>query len=1083
MNRLSRLEVAAVVLLFALSLALRLTGLNVFVANDEIRWTCRSIEFREALRERDWAGTFRVGHPGVVTTWLGAIFIPPDQSRAEAACRASNRGAELDKIEATQETGAHPLSMLGQLLFAGRVGVALFTWACIVLAFWLVRFLWGTKVAIFSLALVALDPFYLALSRVLHIDAVLTSLMTLSLLSVLASFRGSGARVRQLGLLLLSGAAGGLAMVAKSPAIFLVPFSALVIAIDALRAGKLREVWGHAARDFLLWCLAAGVVYVAFWPAMWVAPVSTVQEVLRTAVGYAEEGHDPGSYFLGSPVDEPGWGFYPVVLLFRLSPITSIGLLIGLIWLAGRGKRFVPRFDTFVLLLYSLLFGLLMSLGAKKLDRYLLPIFPSLAIVAAVGLLWATQNASNVPARVSHFPRQYASWFVILLLQLVLVLPHYPHYLTYYNPLVGGLRRAQGVLKVGWGEGYEQAAAYLNSKPDAEHLQVVAPNFAAFAPLFSGEGRPMGDYSASQTDYVLFYIAQVQRRHDDLLLEAYYDNPDAQPEHTVTLHGVDYVWIYPNTAYLEPLRYLEDRGQPEEDLLLINRDSALSKHYRGTLQVREFSSASSPQEVAALLDNLPSDCKRIWYPRYSGMDPATVLQLLQNRALLVEQRGFTSGELRLYKPIDGRTVSCTLDIRFGDLRLLGYRTTDPSPAWGRDGGVLLQWETNRSLEEDYTAFAHLYDSHDRRIAQEDRLILSRNLLPTSHWQPGSSGITLHHLSIPAGTPPGRYDLQVGVYLLETGERLPLINAAGQQSSTSAHLELEVGLSNPMPDAGDLVIGQRLERELAAGVKLLGSDLEHRGVPAGERVSFTLFWQAMDAPGRDYGVRLGLVDDAGNTLEQRDVPVVSTDYGTSQWRPGEIIREQYYLPTAESVATGEVMLTLNLLDHHGAPVLEQPVKVAEVWVQSRAPSFQVPPHIDSLRRFRLGDEVSLLGYELDPEQARPGDILEVTLYWRAEAEMERSHQVFVHLYDQDENIVGQRDRVPGLGIRPTTSWEQGEVIADRYDVEVSADLAPGTYPVAVGMYEVGSGERKPAFGPSGERLAQDRIMLGALSIGH
>lgn len=24
----------------------------------------------------DWAGTFRVGHPGVLTTWLGTVFIP-----------------------------------------------------------------------------------------------------------------------------------------------------------------------------------------------------------------------------------------------------------------------------------------------------------------------------------------------------------------------------------------------------------------------------------------------------------------------------------------------------------------------------------------------------------------------------------------------------------------------------------------------------------------------------------------------------------------------------------------------------------------------------------------------------------------------------------------------------------------------------------------------------------------------------------------------------------------------------------------------------------------------------------------------
>jgi len=76
MSRASRLEAVAVVLVVAVSLGLRLASLNASIASDELKQTCPSAGFRGALMRGDWAGTFRVGHPGVLTTWLGTVFIP-----------------------------------------------------------------------------------------------------------------------------------------------------------------------------------------------------------------------------------------------------------------------------------------------------------------------------------------------------------------------------------------------------------------------------------------------------------------------------------------------------------------------------------------------------------------------------------------------------------------------------------------------------------------------------------------------------------------------------------------------------------------------------------------------------------------------------------------------------------------------------------------------------------------------------------------------------------------------------------------------------------------------------------------------
>ena len=48
-----------------------------------------------------------------------------------------------------------------------------------------------------------------------------------------------------------------------------------------------------------------------------------------------------------------------------------------------------------------------------------------------------------------------------------------PYALAYYNPLVGGGPAASRVLLVGWGEGLDQVAAYLNAQPSSER-QLIA---------------------------------------------------------------------------------------------------------------------------------------------------------------------------------------------------------------------------------------------------------------------------------------------------------------------------------------------------------------------------------------------------------------------------------------------------------------------------------------------------------------------------------------------------------------------------------------------------------------------------------
>jgi hypothetical protein len=117
--------------------------------------------------------------------------------------------------------------------------------------------------------------------------------------------------------------------------------------------------------------------------------------------------------------------------------------------------------------------------------------------------------------------------------------------LTYYNPLLGGYARAARQVPVGWGEGLEQAAAWINARPDASKLLVsswygdmVRPYLKASLSDFSSNGK---DQLAA--DYVIFYINQSQRQKPNPSTFNYF--AQQEPVFQVDYRGTPYVWVYP----------------------------------------------------------------------------------------------------------------------------------------------------------------------------------------------------------------------------------------------------------------------------------------------------------------------------------------------------------------------------------------------------------------------------------------------------------------------------------------------------------------------------------------------------------
>ena len=118
---------------------------------------------------------------------------------------------------------------------------------------------------------------------------------------------------------------------------------------------------------------------------------------------------------------------------------------------------------------------------------------------------------------------------------------------------------------------------------------------------------------------------------------------------------------------------------------------------------------------------------------------------------------------------------------------------------------------------------------------------------------------------------------------------------------------------------------------------------------------------------------------------------------------------------------------------------------------------VEPRIANPLHANLGDAdsgglIALEGYDLRYDTPiRPGDVLALTLYWRALRPIDESYKVFNQSFYGDGVMVAQQDGFPVCGARGTWLWDPGELIVDRHLITVNEDAPDGLYPLYTGLY--------------------------------
>jgi hypothetical protein len=257
------------------------------------------------------------------------------------------------------------------------------------------------------------------------------------------------------------------------------------------------------------------------------------------------------------------------------------------------------------------------------------------------------------------------------------------------------------------------------------------------------------------------------------------------------------------------------------------------------------------------------------------------------------------GKYELYEPAP---LQHEQRAEFGaDLALVGW-SLDPASTVQPGDTVRLSvvWQAQRALEADYTAFAHLVDESGQGWAGDDHPPYG-GLYPTSAWGAGEMVRDTFSLTLPADTPPGLYDVQVGWYQPATQSRLPV---AGGDSVRIAVLPVD-WVAPPVAgwQAAPATFGQIIQ--------LQGFGLE----AADQALQLTLRWQPVTYLDRDYNIFVHLVAPVGGrqAIAQGDAPPLDGRWPTSLWLPGVPLNDPHTVPLPPDLASGVYELWIGLYD--------------------------------------------------------------------------------------------------------------------------------------------------------------------------
>lgn len=251
----------------------------------------------------------------------------------------------------------------------------------------------------------------------------------------------------------------------------------------------------------------------------------------------------------------------------------------------------------------------------------------------------------------------------------------------------------------------------------------------------------------------------------------------------------------------------------------------------------------------------------------------------------------------------------------------------------------------------------------------------------------------------------------------------------------------------------------LRVDYAGGVSLHGFDLSRASVPSGEALDVALYVSVREHTERRFQPTFKLEDENGTVWSSPEewVPRWHRDPPrTPLWPPAPESYAQWARQVSVLPGTppGRYRLWLtvfdldtlqpdSVLDEAGNRIAPR-ILLGEVEVtRPTAPAETGALGMGNPLGQRVSDSLTLLGYDIDRSEARPGDTLALTLFWRADRQPDGEARVALRLHGESGATAAEWT-LPLTPNYPADEWQAGDVWRGPHAVTLPPALESGRY---------------------------------------
>lgn len=461
-------------------------------------------------------------------------------------------------------------------------------------------------------------------------------------------------------------------------------------------------------------------------------------------------------------------------------------------------------------------------------------------------------------------------------------------------------------------------------------------------------------------------------------------------------------------------------------------------------------------------------------------------------------------------------------------KLLGAAPLLDQVAAGDTVEVATAWQGAAEPDAEYVATARLVDLAGQEWTQSDTSLFADDPdddRKSFAWEPNELVGQRIPLTVPADLPPGRYRVELGLYIRDT-EAVKLLDAAGNPydgRALAGEIIVGAGRLKGIPEGAGMaerIEGQAVDIGVGTRLTLLGRGaLPAEAVAAGTSFPLDLWWRADgDGPNWAYGLLRQRFDVGEGAAVAR--AEVDHAFGLSAEAKLPVVWRQRYRVAVPRGTAGSAMplrLVITAADRDiggfdlgtiaigppptdakrpetAVPVTEAGTAVGKRLVfedppssvpadaypgpQPSPPGWTEPPRHSAGSLPRVGDLAQVEAAWLDPAAPVAGGPLRVSLTFSARVASPVPYWTSIQLLDAQQHPVAQHDGPLGGWERASDRWEAGEQIDDVHDLTLPANLPPGSYTLAAAVYNPQSGWRLPVRGPG---AMGDMLRLGEVRV--